>query len=58
MVTIMDHYGSDFAVLIVACFEVISVMWVYGKLTDTLFKLIITDFGFNLYVLNELFGRD
>ncbi|KAK0061117.1 sodium- and chloride-dependent neutral and basic amino acid transporter B(0+), partial [Biomphalaria pfeifferi] len=30
VVTIMDHYGSDFAVLIVACFEVISVMWVYG----------------------------
>ncbi|KAH9515558.1 hypothetical protein Btru_011395 [Bulinus truncatus] len=30
VVTIMDHYGADFSVLIVACCEVISVMWVYG----------------------------
>ncbi|KAK0041227.1 sodium- and chloride-dependent neutral and basic amino acid transporter B(0+) [Biomphalaria pfeifferi] len=32
VVTIMDHYGSDFALLIVSCFEVISVMWVYGAM--------------------------
>ncbi|XP_070206673.1 sodium- and chloride-dependent neutral and basic amino acid transporter B(0+)-like isoform X2 [Littorina saxatilis] len=30
VVTLMDHYGADFSVLILACFEVISVMWVYG----------------------------
>ena len=31
IVTLMDHYGADFSVLILSCFEVISVMWVYGK---------------------------
>ncbi|GFO21963.1 hypothetical protein PoB_004846800 [Plakobranchus ocellatus] len=30
VVTIMDHYGADFSVLFLSCFEVISVMWVYG----------------------------
>ncbi|XP_055864533.1 sodium- and chloride-dependent neutral and basic amino acid transporter B(0+)-like [Biomphalaria glabrata] len=30
VVTIMDHYGADFSVLILSCIEVISVMWVYG----------------------------
>uniref|UniRef100_A0A0B6ZSU3 Transporter n=1 Tax=Arion vulgaris TaxID=1028688 RepID=A0A0B6ZSU3_9EUPU len=30
VVTIMDHYGGDFAVLFLSCFEVVSVMWVYG----------------------------
>ncbi|XP_076451544.1 sodium- and chloride-dependent neutral and basic amino acid transporter B(0+)-like isoform X2 [Babylonia areolata] len=30
VVTLMDHYGADFSVLILSCFEVLSVMWVYG----------------------------
>ncbi|KAK3799770.1 hypothetical protein RRG08_025385 [Elysia crispata] len=30
VVTIMDYYGADFSVLFLSCFEVISVMWVYG----------------------------
>ncbi|XP_059144575.1 sodium- and chloride-dependent neutral and basic amino acid transporter B(0+)-like [Physella acuta] len=30
VVTIMDHYGADFSVLILAFCEVVSVMWVYG----------------------------
>ncbi|XP_005090766.2 sodium- and chloride-dependent neutral and basic amino acid transporter B(0+) [Aplysia californica] len=30
VVTIMDHYGADFSVLFLSCFEVVSVMWVYG----------------------------
>ncbi|RUS85457.1 hypothetical protein EGW08_006790, partial [Elysia chlorotica] len=30
VVTMMDHYGADFSVLILSCLEVISVMWVYG----------------------------
>ncbi|BFZ23381.1 hypothetical protein BsWGS_26420 [Bradybaena similaris] len=30
VVTILDHFGGDFAVLFLSCFEVISVMWVYG----------------------------
>ncbi|GFR96018.1 transporter [Elysia marginata] len=35
VVTIMDHYGADFSVLFLSCFEVISVMWVYDKITVT-----------------------
>lgn len=31
VVTIMDHYGADFSVLILAFCEVVSVMWVYGE---------------------------
>ncbi|KAL8571105.1 hypothetical protein ACOMHN_010566 [Nucella lapillus] len=30
VVTLMDHYGADFSVLILSFFEVMSVMWIYG----------------------------
>ncbi|KAK3757208.1 hypothetical protein RRG08_047399 [Elysia crispata] len=30
VVTLMDHYGADFAVLILAFWEVVAIMWGYG----------------------------
>ncbi|KAL8571123.1 hypothetical protein ACOMHN_010584 [Nucella lapillus] len=30
VVTLMDHYGADFSVLILSSIEVMSVMWIYG----------------------------
>ncbi|XP_071110057.1 sodium- and chloride-dependent neutral and basic amino acid transporter B(0+)-like [Haliotis cracherodii] len=30
VVTLMNDFGADFSVLVVACFECIAVMWVYG----------------------------